>query len=184
MCTRTHASIHRARNTCIYIYTHICRYFFSIRPFFLYVMYSSNKKERRWRVLFSFVIYKTRKSFALRPCMTLLLSSSSSSSSSSLRQCVCIYFFISIAALAFALIVMVCTGMLLSAVVVLFLLFFVFFFDSIDARNGECSMLSLSFLLALLQSTLFAYSYVFLTLHLRVLFRCMPYVFFWSNAKE
>ncbi len=54
------------------------------------------------------------------------------------------------------------------------------FFDSIDARNGECSMLSLFLLLALLQSTLFVYSHVFLTLHLLVLFRCVPYVFFFE----
>ena len=37
--------------------------------------------------------------------------------------------------------------------------------------------LSLSSLFALLQSTLFASSYVFLTLHIRVLFRCVPYVY-------
>ncbi len=101
---------------------------FSFYPsFFLYVMYSSKKKRKKMKTssFFPFVMYKTRKSFVLRPCMTLLLSPSSSSSS--LRRCVCIYFFISIAALAFALIVMVCTGMLLSGVVVLFLLFFVFF---------------------------------------------------------
>ena len=97
---------------------------------------------------------------------------------------VCMYFFISIAALAFTLIVMMCTGMLFSAVVVsfsFFVFFFVcFFFDSIDDRNIECFMLSLfsrsSY--SLLQSTLVAYSYVFLILHLRVLFRCVPYVYF------
>jgi len=100
------------------------------------------------------------------------------------------YFFISIAALAFTLIVMMCTGMLFSAVVVsfsFFVFFFVcFFFDSIDDRNIECFMLSLfsrsSY--SLLQSTLVAYSYVFLILHLRVLFRCVPYVYFVLKRKK
>jgi hypothetical protein len=45
-------------------------------------------------------------------------------------------------------------------------------------------MLSLSLLLALLQSTLFVYSYVFLTLHLLVLFRCVPYVFFFEVTSK
>ena len=37
---------------------------------------------------------------------------------------------------------------------------------------------------SLLQSTLVAYSYVFLILHLRVLFRCVPYVYFVLKRKK
>jgi hypothetical protein len=59
--------IEREIHVCIYIYTYV-------DIFFLSVLFSSMlcivaiKKEKRWRVLFfsPFVIYKTRKSFALR----------------------------------------------------------------------------------------------------------------------
>lgn len=79
---------------------------------------------------------------------------------------------------------MVCTGMLLNRCRVLFS-FSVFSFR-FDWRSQRwvlyytlCLSLSLSSL-ALLQSTLFASSYVFLTLHIRVLFRCMPYVYLYT----
>jgi hypothetical protein len=113
--------------------------------------------------------------------MTLLLSSSSSSSS--LRRCVCIYFFHFNCCSCLCpdcddVCVQVCYSLPLSFSFFFSSCMYVFFFDSIDARNGECFMLSLFLLFALLQSTLVAYSYVFLTLHLCVLFRRMPYVFF------
>ncbi len=154
--------------------------FFFYTSFFLYCMHSSKGRRRMKtssRVFFLSLLYvRQRRVLHLDLAWSLLLSS--------LRRCVYIYiyflfFFISIAALACALMVyryvILCCCRSLS---------FFLFFDSIDARNGECSMLSLSLLLALLQSTLFVYSYVFLTLHLLVLFRCVPYVFFFEVTSK
>jgi hypothetical protein len=89
-------------------------------------------------------IYKTRKSFTLRPCVRLLLSSSSS-----LRQCIYIFFFhFNRCSRPCSDGDFVCTGMLFSAVVVLFLLFFVFFSIRLTlAMVSILRCLSFSFLL-------------------------------------
>jgi len=132
--------------------------------------------------------------------MTLLLSSSLSSSWS-LRRFLCVYTSIYIYMCVYVFFHFNCCScfypdrhdvyryaILCRCRLVLFLRFFLrmFFFDSIDDRNIECFMLSLfsrsSY--SLLQSTLVAYSYVFLILHLRVLFRCVPYVYFVLKRKK
>ena len=161
--TRTHTFLHRPRNA--YIHTHTYTYvdiFFSIRSsfFFFYLMYSSKKRK------------KDEDEFSVS-------SSSSFSSFVHLNCCSCFYPYRHD---------VYRYAILCRCRLVLFLRFFLrmFFFDSIDDRNIECFMLSLfsrsSY--SLLQSTLVAYSYVFLILHLRVLFRCVPYVYFVLKRKK
>jgi len=179
-----HASIYIERE----IHVYIDRYFLSIRSFFLYLMYSRKKKMKTSSFFFLLLYIRQGRVFLWDLAW----------------RCYCrrrrrhhrrryddVYVYI----FSFQLLLLplpwlwccvyryatLCRCRSLSS----FLR--VFFFDSIDARNGECSMLSLFLLFALLQSTLVAYSYVFLTLHFCVLFRCMPSVFFevtWKNKSS
>ena len=123
----------------------------------------SSKGRRRMktssRVFFFFIMRKTKKSFAFRPCIVVVIVVATT-------MCMSVYVYMYIFSFQLLLLsvpwwcVQVCYSLLLS-------FSFFLFFDSIDARNGEYFTVSFSPSFLLCYNLLYSY----------ILFRCVPYAF-------